>query len=116
MSFMRARLFRPASGEQIHVVDISEQGGTYCGTVEVLTCLGSTLALFHQLERMANENVIGEAERVSEQIDELGFLVDGLPGLSRSAQCNRLQLMNGADLCFRVNQPSDDVNSRDAQV
>lgn len=99
---IQVRLFRHATGEEIHIVELHERSGAYCGKVEVLTCCGPTLALFHALEQMANDNIIPEAERVGEEIDHLGFLVEGLSKTSQPQPCRELQLMNGDDVSFRV--------------
>lgn len=103
---MGIRLIRQSTGEEIRLAKVRERNGTYFGKVDVLTCRGDTLALFHELEELANATILGEADRVAEAIDRLGFLADGLPNVPGLVPCEQLQLMNGDDVSFRVSQTS----------
>ncbi len=98
---MDLRLLIPDTGDEITVRDVSKQGAMFVGKVHRLSCRGDLLALFHQLEVMANSNVIPEAERITLLIDSLGFVAQW-PDRSDPVPVTRLQIMNGDDIAFEV--------------
>lgn len=98
---MRIRLFIPQSSDEIIARDVRVDHGLYVGKVERLQVRGEILALFHQLEEAANNVAIPEAERLTAQIERLGFRVE-LPGRAEAAIPSRLQVMNGDDIAFRL--------------
>ena len=103
---MNTRLINPSAGEEIQIIDLRQQGDWFVGKIAFIKCRGATLVLFHELESLANSNVVPEAERISEEIDNLGFLAEGLPGARSTGVCKRLQVMNGDDVVFQVSNHS----------
>jgi hypothetical protein len=94
------RLFAPETGEEIQLAEVRLQEDWYIGKVVWFQCRASTLALFQKLEALANSNVLSAVDQVAEEIERIGFVVDGMFEVRRA--CKELQIMNEDDIAFKV--------------
>lgn len=71
--------------------------------IERLSCDGTILRLFRELEDAANDGVLGLTDSIADRIDALGFVL-ALPG-EALLLVHDLQVMRGDAVCFKVIGP-----------